>query len=88
MTLLLYLTSRSVTMSRPIHVAANGIISFSQWLSDGLYVPCLPYPLLCQKTLGFFMSWPLYSSAVTLGCVYLFGSCFSPDVCLGVPELL
>ena len=54
MTLLLYLTSRSMTMSRSIHVAANGIISFSQWLSDGLYVPCLLYRLLCQQTLGFF----------------------------------
>ena len=86
MTLLLYLTLLSMTMSRSIHVAANGIISFSQWLSDGLYVPCLLYRLLCQQTLGFFHVLAIVQFCSDSGCVYLFGSCFFPDVCLGVPR--
>ena len=56
-----WLTSYSMIISRSIHVAARGIISFFLWLSNIplymcmcvyiIYIPCLLYPFLCWWTL-------------------------------------
>ena len=52
----LYLTSLSMIIFRPIHVAANGIISFffPQVVVPCLYMPHLLYPLLCWWTVRLF----------------------------------
>ena len=48
-----WLTSRSMTISRSFHVAANGIISSSNRsvIFHCIYVPCLLYAFLCGWTL-------------------------------------
>ena len=50
--LFLWLTSLSLTISRSIHVAANGIILFFLWLSNILLYICTHplYPFLCWWT--------------------------------------
>ena len=49
---LLWLTSLGMTISRSIHVATKGIISFfNGWeISHCIYVPHVLYPFLCQWT--------------------------------------
>ena len=49
------LTSLSMIISRSIHVAANGIISFffvaEECSTVYIYIPHLPYPFICRWTL-------------------------------------
>ena len=62
--LLLWLTSLSITISRPIHVDANGIISlfFNGWvISHCIYVPHLLYQFLCWWTINDFSYAEIFS---------------------------
>ena len=55
--LLFWLTSLSITISRPIHVDANGIISFffNGWvIPHCIYIPHLLYQFLCWWTINHF----------------------------------
>ena len=52
MRFLLCLTSLNMIISRSTNVAANGVVSYSSWLSDiPLYICTILYPFLSQWTL-------------------------------------
>ena len=85
----IWFTSLNMIISRSIHIAANGIISFFFYgwvVFHCIYVPHLLYP---------FISWWKFRLLPCLGycimllwtlgcCMYLFKLEFSPDVCPGV----
>ena len=79
----LWLISLKMIISRSIHVAANGIISFFLRLSGisivYIYVPHL-YPFICC----FHVLAIVNSAAVSIICIYLFELYFCPDICPGV----
>ena len=67
----------NMIISRFIHVAANGIISFFLWLSN---VTRLPEPFVCWWT---FRLLPCLICCKQW-CVYFFTVWFSPDICPGM----
>ena len=79
--------SLSLTISRSIHVAAKGIISFILMTNIPLYI-CTTFSLSIPLLMGIyvaFMSWLLLTVLQwTLECMYPFGPFFSLGICLGV----
>ena len=82
-----WLTSLSMTLSRSIHVAADGIISLfgSRVIFHCVHVPRL-YPFLCQWTFRLLLCLGYCKQCCNepWGYRYPFGSCFSQDMCPGV----
>ena len=80
-----WLSSLSMTISRPIHVVANGIISFFSWLSSIPLNICATTSLsspLPMDILVAFMFWLLWIMLLwTLGCMCLFKLRFSLAIC-------
>ena len=76
------LTSLSMIISRPIHVAAKGIISFLLRLSSVFHCICLPhlaYPFLCWWTFRLLPCSGYYNTAMNTG-VFPCEPCFSEDI--------
>ena len=64
----------SMIISRSIHVAEHGIISFFSWMSNIPLYRCIPrflYPLICQWTFRWFLCLLWRVLLWTYGCMYL-----------------
>ena len=91
-TVFLCLTSLSMTISRSIHVAANGIITFF-FMAEIYSIVYINHNFLIHLSVDghlvcFHVSAIVNSVQWTLGCMYIFESCFFPDICPGVGLLV